>query len=717
MTSTRWMQIKSVVARALESPPDVRQSVLDEECRGDPTLRREVESLLAAAEDDESFPRVRAAIAAETNALTGARRDEDHSLRQALEGVLGHQYEIVRRLGSGGMGAVYLANDRALERFVAIKVLRPDLAAAPESRERFRREARVAAQLSHPGILPLHTFGEVGGIWYFVMGYVRGETLADRLRHHGPLPATEARRILTELADAVDCAHRHGVVHRDIKPSNILLDAGTGRAILADFGISKMDGAGDSLTATGVVVGTPHYMSPEQSLGAADVDERSDLYALGVVGYAMLSGREPFAGTAAEALTPRKLSDAAPSLQSIAPVVPEALSRIVMRCLERDRTLRWPTAGALSDALARTTEDATLPEAIRDLPGFGPYALLWAVGWLTLAGLAFEDPLDRTLLGLVALVVPAGLVLHVWNIGRQDMRSTGIGFLELLRIAYWPPEWWGMWWPPSLRRPNDLWPSLPWPARLTRIVMSAFFVSVPVLVLARSRLPGSDDGHSARVATALFAAATAVVLAVAAAWATRRGLSIGETSRLLVGPTIRARAWRAPKLACLLRGGEPAAPDPNSAADLRRAIDEALRRLGTRLDEGARSCAQLSERLVDAIDRLDGRRVQLESMTSAGELDRLTAQLARLGESTAGDSPERRQLRNLLRQQTDVLRRMRTEAEVVAHEHERQLDLLRATWSQLSALERTIDSDEERSLAHTRLCAILAEIEDSLPTS
>ena len=148
-------------------------------------------------------------------------------------------------------------------------MLRPDLAEAPDGRERFRREARIAAQLSHPGILPLHTFGEVGGIWYFVMGYVRGPSLAERLRLEGRMPVDDAHRILAELADALECAHRSGVVHRDIKPANILLDADSGRAMLADFGIAKMSDAGDGLTATGMAIGTPHYMSPEQVLGGA----------------------------------------------------------------------------------------------------------------------------------------------------------------------------------------------------------------------------------------------------------------------------------------------------------------------------------------------------------------------------------------------------------------------------------------------------------------
>src|SRR4029078_3973665 len=194
------------------------------------------------------------------------------------------------------MGGVSLGRGRALERFVAIKVLRPELALSPEGRERFRREARVAAQLTHPGILPLHTFGEVGGIWYFVMGYVRGSTLAERLRIDGRLPSDEALRIFTEMADAIDRAHRGGIIHRDIKPSNILIDAESGRAILADFGIAKIENADDRLTATGIVVGTPSFMSPEQAAGETAIDARSDIFSLGAVAYAMLSGGAPFGG-------------------------------------------------------------------------------------------------------------------------------------------------------------------------------------------------------------------------------------------------------------------------------------------------------------------------------------------------------------------------------------------------------------------------------------
>ena len=216
--------------------------------------------------------------------------------RAALERALGAQYEIGRLLGRGGMGAVYLAREKALERAVAIKVLPPDLAADAESRERFRREARTAARLTHPNIVPLYTFGEAEGMLYFVMGYVRGESLGDRMRREGRMAEADVRRILAELADALDYAHRQGVIHRDIKPDNVLLDDESGRPMLTDFGVAKARASGATLTEAGAVVGTAHYMSPEQASGARDLDGRSDLYGLGILMFEMLTGAVPHRG-------------------------------------------------------------------------------------------------------------------------------------------------------------------------------------------------------------------------------------------------------------------------------------------------------------------------------------------------------------------------------------------------------------------------------------
>ena len=198
-----------------------------------------------------------------------------------------------RELGRGGMGVVYLARDVQLDRDVAIKVLPTHLARTAAARERFVREARMAAGLSHPHIVPIHRVGEAGGFVFFVMSYVEGETLGERLRTRGPLPPADATRVLREVAWALAYAHGRGIVHRDVKPDNILLEAGTGRALVTDFGIAHGGGDPGPATDPGKITGTAHFMSPEQA-ASEPIDGRSDIYSLGVVGYLAVSGRLPF---------------------------------------------------------------------------------------------------------------------------------------------------------------------------------------------------------------------------------------------------------------------------------------------------------------------------------------------------------------------------------------------------------------------------------------
>jgi len=237
-------------------------------------------------------------------------------LSERLDAALSDRYTIERELGSGGMATVYLAEDLKHHRKVAVKVLRPELAAALGS-ERFLREIEVTAGLTHPHILPLFDSGEADGFLYYVMPYIAGESLRQRLNRETQLPVDDARAIARQVAAALDFAHRHDVVHRDIKPENVLLHEG--EALVADFGIALAVTAagGGRLTETGLSIGTPAYMSPEQVTGDRAIDGRSDIYSLACVLYEMLAGEPPYTGPTAQAVLARKLSEAVPRLSVV----------------------------------------------------------------------------------------------------------------------------------------------------------------------------------------------------------------------------------------------------------------------------------------------------------------------------------------------------------------------------------------------------------------
>jgi eukaryotic-like serine/threonine-protein kinase len=284
--------------------------------------------------------------------MTTLPSSDSSALGQALEG----QYLVERELGRGGMGVVYLARDVRLDRPVALKVLPAELAARPETRERFLREARMAAQLAHPHIVPVYRADESHGVAYFAMGYVDGDTLGQRLRDRGALPAVEVVRLLREVAWALAYAHVRGVVHRDVKPENILIERATGRAIVTDFGIARAE-FNPALTQDGMVLGTVHYMSPEQATGD-QLDGRSDLYSLGVVGYQALSGRLPFDAEVPHAVLVAHATRTPPPLASVAPDAPAAVCAVIDRCLCKAPADRFATGEALADALTRALEDA-----------------------------------------------------------------------------------------------------------------------------------------------------------------------------------------------------------------------------------------------------------------------------------------------------------------------------------------------------------------------
>ena len=272
------------------------------------------------------------------------------------------EYALDRELGRGGMGVVYLARELSLDRLVAVKVLPPSMPSGPSARDRFIREARTAAGLSHPNIVPVFRADERDGFAFFTMAYVDGESLGHRLRR-GPMAPTAVARIVREVGWALGYAHGRGVVHRDIKPDNILLDRDSGRAMVTDFGIAHLVRDHASLTAGGLIVGSAHFMSPEQAAGEK-VDGRSDLYSLGIVAYLALSGRLPFDAESLQAVMAQQITRTAPPLLGAG--LPEPLVRVVERLLAKDPAQRFETGEALANAVTATDhQTSTVPAAVR----------------------------------------------------------------------------------------------------------------------------------------------------------------------------------------------------------------------------------------------------------------------------------------------------------------------------------------------------------------
>jgi len=285
-------------------------------------------------------------------------------IARELSSALSGRYALEGELGRGGMGAVFLARDLKLDRLVAIKVLPPELAARPELRERFLRETRTAAAFSHPNIISVHSVEETGSLLFFVMSYVEGETLTQRVQRQGPLPVPDATRLVQEVAWALSYAHARGVVHRDVKPDNILIERATGRAMVMDFGIARSVAA-SGLTQMGETVGTPHFMSPEQAAGER-LDGRSDLYSLGVVAYLAVTGRLPFDADSTQAIMAAHISQAAVPVARVRPDLPAALAAAVDRCLAKAPEDRYQTGEGLVEALEQVrSRRVEVPAAIR----------------------------------------------------------------------------------------------------------------------------------------------------------------------------------------------------------------------------------------------------------------------------------------------------------------------------------------------------------------
>jgi serine/threonine-protein kinase len=273
-------------------------------------------------------------------------------LLSRLATAVGSRYEIADEIGRGGMGVVFRGKDVRLRRSVAIKLLPPELAFREEVRSRFLREAQTAAQLSHPNVVPIYSVDEVDGLVFFVMALVEGDSLGAYLKREGRAPLEFARRVLRDVADALAYAHTRSIIHRDIKPDNVLIDRVTGRTLVTDFGIARAAEGDSRLTATGIAVGTPAYMSPEQAIGERDIDGRSDLYSLGVVGYHMLTGELPFTANNTPSMLMKHINQAPRPIRDLRPDIPVGLERGIERAMAKQPDQRWADANAFRDALA-----------------------------------------------------------------------------------------------------------------------------------------------------------------------------------------------------------------------------------------------------------------------------------------------------------------------------------------------------------------------------
>ncbi len=350
-----------------------------------------------------------------------------------LQRALAGRYSLERELGRGGMGIVYLAREVSLDRPVALKLLPPGLAAHEASRERFLNEARMAAKLSHPNIVPIFTVDEVEEFVFFAMAYIEGETLGQRIRARGPRPSSEVARVLREVAWALGYAHAQGVIHRDVKPDNILLEEGSGRALVADFGIASVAADGDP-TRAGQVAGTVEFVSPEQAKGGA-VGAASDMYSLGVVGYYALSGRFPFEGSTPSVILAKHLSETPSPLASIAPGVSSRLARAIDRCLAKDPAQRFADDEELADALGQALpQRRELPLALRVFVkrrgrmGTGG-ALLYLGGLALLWGMAlFLAPFPLGALAGMSVFIAGVTVIPAGTIIRRVRRLLRSGF-------------------------------------------------------------------------------------------------------------------------------------------------------------------------------------------------------------------------------------------------------------------------------------------------
>jgi serine/threonine-protein kinase len=411
LTPNDWQELEALIDQVLDSPPERRAALMAELSGGNEARRAELERLVAECE--QAYPLLDRPVAERFATLL-----DDHVTR--VPDVLADRYRVVRELGRGGMAVVYLARDMKHERDVAVKIVRPEVAASL-GRQRFLREIAIAAKLKHPHIVPLFDSGEVENLLYYVMPYEEGDSLRARLTREGRLSVSDAVSILTDVCDALAYAHQHGVVHRDIKPENVLL---SGRhAMVADFGIARaFTAASESttlITGGGALLGTPAYMAPEQAAVSVPVDHRVDIYAVGVMAYEMLAGQRPFSGATPPSQRMTHSEQAAIDLSGLRQDVPTPLSALVSKCLATRAADRYQSADEVMAALDLiTSPDFVVERDRRSLSA--PSA---QVGWRT-----------RTTRWAIIIVVIAGAVVATRALSNRTRTQAATGVPSAPRL-------------------------------------------------------------------------------------------------------------------------------------------------------------------------------------------------------------------------------------------------------------------------------------------
>ena len=511
---------------------------------------------------------------------------------------IGTQYDIGDEIGRGAMGVVYRATDLRLRRTVAIKVLPPDLAFRPETRERFLREAEMAAQLSHPNIVPIYSVDEKDGVVHFVMAFIDGESLGERLEREPRPPLDLVRRVLRDVADALDYAHRRGVIHRDIKPDNILLDRHGARPVVTDFGIARAGETHSRLTVTGVAVGTPAYMSPEQAMGERELDGRSDIYSLGIVGYRMLAGELPFRAPSSAAMMLKHISEQALPLAGQRPDAPPALVAAVEHAIAKRPEDRWQDAGAMREALdTGTTASFTGAPAALPAPAPNPQPVQ-SVPTKKKKRKKKEDSLE---------VFASRPLEERIRIARRDAFVGGAGILAFVGVnaVTWPWLWW------------TVFPAFFMSWSVVAKVATLWSEGVPLRAIFRSNAAGQSDAFP--ISSSASPLAPSDVLA-------------GPH-----GPAVRRAAEDRAHIQMIVRNLSK--PDRELVPDVLPTVDALAERIA--------SLAQMLHRLDQDIapgtaDRLDARIVEVEREGAAAIDHERRLSLLKRQRTTLADLAERR---------------------------------------------------------------------------